>query len=287
MATRKKTQAAAPDPGEHVARARALLADSAALKLSALGPAAVRKQVAAALVQEGFEVTTSFVRKPLRAQLLSALEHGALLSLKGIGAHVVGASAADATRAANELAKAGAAKLVLRGKALSLCSNGTRTLGAAQLRTLDRELADLKKLVGQALKAKVPTCVLVTDVEDTLARALPQAASAAARPERPAPQAGVTPQLDDRLSQVLRAVDAARDVKLGLSFVPRVVELLALEALSIEGAQAALLDAAERGAVELRPEGGLNRLSAAELLLCLPGPQGTKLSWVKRHAGAT
>ena len=43
-----------------------------------------------------------------------------------------------------------------------------------------------------------------------------------------------------------------------------------------------LLAAAMAGFLELRPEGGIKRLSEQELLVCPEGPHGTRLSWARR-----
>jgi DNA-binding transcriptional regulator YiaG len=55
--------------------------------------------------------------------------------------------------------------------------------------------------------------------------------------------------------------------------------------LPTERAHAALIEAARRGQLELRPESGMDRLSKADAALCLPGPQGSVLS-VLRVVGA-
>jgi hypothetical protein len=83
------------------------------------------------------------------------------------------------------------------------------------------------------------------------------------------------------VGRVLRAIEATRDSRVGLSFVPTVIDRVASD-LDRAAAQRVLLEAASRGLVELRPEGGLNRLSDAELLACPEGPQGSRLSWVRR-----
>jgi hypothetical protein len=50
---------------------------------------------------------------------------------------------------------------------------------------------------------------------------------------------------------------------------------------NVKAAHKAILEAERRGAIELRPEGGLNRLSKDELALTLPGPSKTRLSKIR------
>jgi hypothetical protein len=79
---------------------------------------------------------------------------------------------------------------------------------------------------------------------------------------------------------VLDALDATRDVQTGLSFVPRLVQRL-LSNVPLPVAHQMLLTAAREELIELRPEGGLGRLTSDELGLCPPGPAGTRLSWAR------
>jgi hypothetical protein len=90
----------------------------------------------------------------------------------------------------------------------------------------------------------------------------------------------------DSMQRLLAAVDAAYDASVGLSFVPRVIQLLGAD-MDAEVAKSLLTDAANRGLLELRPEGGIGRLSTQELELCPPGPQGTWLSWARRRNEGT
>jgi hypothetical protein len=83
------------------------------------------------------------------------------------------------------------------------------------------------------------------------------------------------------MNRLLSAVDATRDSRTGLSFVPEIVAKLRPK-LSSQAAGAILVAAAGDGLLELRPEGGINRLSEEELSMCPPGPQGTRLSWARR-----
>jgi hypothetical protein len=90
----------------------------------------------------------------------------------------------------------------------------------------------------------------------------------------------------DPLAALLAALDAVRDVGSGMSFVPAVVRRLSA-AMPVSEALELLMRAARRELIELRPEGGLGRLSGEELALCPPGPAGTRLSWARRSEGAS
>jgi hypothetical protein len=86
---------------------------------------------------------------------------------------------------------------------------------------------------------------------------------------------------DAAIEHLLAVIDAVQDERTGLSFVPAVVRRLN-RAMAVSAAHDLLLTAARREVIELRPEGGLGRLSSEELALCPPGPAGTRLSWARR-----
>ena len=83
------------------------------------------------------------------------------------------------------------------------------------------------------------------------------------------------------ITQALLATEIQRLTRptLGLCFVPDLVMAL-LQHGSLPQVHAALLEANGR-TLELRPESGLNRLSALELALCPQGLQETRLSWTR------
>jgi hypothetical protein len=89
-----------------------------------------------------------------------------------------------------------------------------------------------------------------------------------------------TPPTAAALHDVASLVEAHRESS-GLTFVPKLVRLLggtsARDALHAE-----LLRGARAGLFELRPESGMGRLSTEDASFCIPGPQGSRLSWVRR-----
>ena len=261
----------APDIPQLVSLALATLASDGVVKLTALGPAAVRGQVAAEVAKHGFELTKSSLRKPAIEQLKQALSDGAFIALKRVAASVTGVTAAEAKRAALGLVASGAAHLVLRGKEEVLVPAGTPVLSRKELLELN---AFAKNVIAKAAVAKTGLSLLHADVAEALARAVPaNTPNTGVRADKKAP--------DGLLTSVLSAVDATREQQTGLSFVPTIIARLR-PSLTSDAAREALLRAANEGLLELRPEGGINRLSAEELNLCLPGPQGTRLSWARR-----
>jgi len=64
----------------------------------------------------------------------------------------------------------------------------------------------------------------------------------------------------------------------GITFIPQWARELGLTPAQCH---AALERAADAGVIELRPESGLGRLSRDDFEFCLPGPRGSKLSWMR------
>lgn len=245
-----------------------------AMKLSELKPKALRDAVVPRLVEKGFEATKAYVRRPLLAQLSEALSHGALVPVSGLAAHVPGATSAELKTAVAQAVKSGRARTVLRGKAEVLCGPEVMVVDSAQLARIRERALALSKLVEKVTR-KPGLALLAEDLEEALSevrRAVPTAPVIEKKRE------------DDGLAALLSAVDSTRDVRSGLSFVPAIVGRLAPQ-IATPRAIELLMSAAARELLELRPEGGIGRLSEAELSVCPPGPHGTKLSWVRRLGG--
>lgn len=277
MATAKPTkQLATPDLGALIQAARTALERDGAVKVAKLGPAGVRAEVVAALVKDGFEGTKSAVRRPVGDQLAAALADGAFISLKTVGAHVVGATAAEAKKGATALVAAGRARLVVRGAEEVLVPASTAVLSREQVARLVR----FSKVAAKAAASKSGAALLESDVIEALREVVPSLAGARSGP---AQAAGKRPDEDakGRLETLLSAVDETRDARTGLSFVPAIVAKLSAS-LGRDATSRLLVEAATEGVIELRPEGGLGRLSEQELSVCPPGPQGTRLSWARR-----
>jgi hypothetical protein len=275
-----RTRATA-DPDALFEKARGVLERESAMKLSSLGPPALRPELVARLVQEGYEATKTTLRKPIKAQLMHALADGAFISLKSAASQLVGASSTDAKAAALGLVAAGKAKLVLRGTEEVVVPPDAPTLSSKELIAL----GGFVKRVAKAIGSKTGTSLLLADVAEEIGPFLhsPAIGKTALRPTRVPVAAGTQGRapFGSPMNSLLSAVDATRDPRTGLSFVPAIVARLKAE-LDSARVSAALLEAARNGLLELRPEGGIQRLSREELLVCPPGPQGTRLSWARR-----
>jgi hypothetical protein len=285
MAQRKQAPPAV-DAAALEAEARDALAREGAIKLSSVKPSSLRAALSETLSRDGFEVTQSVIRRPLRAQLLDALAHGALVPVKSLSAHVRGAAAAELKRLTEDAIREGLARRVLRGTAEVLVGEDVRVLSGAGLESMRLRIVGLGKALEKATK-KPGLTLLASDAQDALEQAITAVAEhGAAKSATKAPHTSATPQKpsDEPMRALLAAVDSTRDVRTGLSFVPAVVGRLA-PTVDAGAAVKLLLTAAERELLELRPEGGIGRLSEAELSVCPAGPHGTRLSWARRLAG--
>jgi hypothetical protein len=257
-----------------VADALVTLNESDVIKLTALGPKAARGDIAEQLKARGFEVTKSVVRRPLMAQLAAALNEGRPVPLKGIATFVHGGSPAELKAVVGSAMEQGLALRVLRGNAEVLVPKDSDVLTKENLLTVRRGLDGLAKRLAKAAKQRSTSLLLedVTDDLQTLLHGLPTGSKRTAG-------SGNATDMDD----LLKALDATTDASVGLSFIPSLASRLPARS-SPDRVKALLLEAAGQGLIELRPEGGLNRLSAEERALCPEGPQGTRLSWARRLA---
>jgi hypothetical protein len=282
-ASRSKRVKPGLDP-EAVERELTLLAErvrtEGAVKLSTLKPKALRDSAAARLGVQGFELNDSWVRRPVREQLREALAHGALMNKKSLASVVRGVTAPELTRALKDLEASGEVRRVLRGKSESFTGPHDDVLGPDAVRALSGLFSALAKALTAA--DKKGATLLASDIEEALGRArdvLPERrrnGTTAEATRNAAPPGGLGP--------VLEALDALRDKRTGLSFVPSLVQRLSSE-MPVAVAHEVLLAAARQELIELRPEGGLARLTNEELGLCPPGPGGTRLSWARRLGG--
>jgi hypothetical protein len=310
--TRRKRAAlavGADDLEGELARVRQRLAREGALKLSTLKAGSQRDAICERLVAEGFELGATFLRQPLAAQLHAALSREEAIAVDELPERVRGASRTELAMAVDALVARGELRRISSGRAEYVIGARHAVLGERRLGALRDSLADLAKMLDAASKKK-NVGLLASDIEQMLSAAqrvleedsapspveeVPAdeavtapapavAARAVATPHAPAAPAASAEV--DPLAALLAALDAVRDVGSGMSFVPAVVRRLSA-AMPVSEALELLMRAARRELIELRPEGGLGRLSGEELALCPPGPAGTRLSWARRNEGAS
>jgi hypothetical protein len=73
----------------------------------------------------------------------------------------------------------------------------------------------------------------------------------------------------------------------GLAYVPAIVRDLVKVGYSVSRAKEAIALASEIGRIDLYPDDGFGRLSAADKKLTIPGPEGTNLAYAKIRHGAS
>jgi hypothetical protein len=234
-------------------------------RLAKLGvPKGAQPSVVARLEGKGIEATPRMLRVPLGEQLDARLRDGATLPMRTLQQAVSGGTPRDVAAAAAALVRAGSALLIVRGSALALTRARGDTLGDRDLGALERAMSELVKTLRSARKHRA--ALLREDVRDLLAP--------------------FTSSPDSRLNASTVLAEArSHTLTSGLAFVPALVRALGGPAAR-DAVHDALRDAAKQGLLELRPESGLGRLSEEDIALCVPGPQGSYLSWARPIAEA-
>jgi len=226
-------------------------------------PRALAPQAAKLLVASGLEVTSKFVRVPIARQIETQLNGSRMLPLRSIDAHVQGSSKRDAIAMARELVASGRARFIVRSTELLIAAVSAPGIDDAELARLEATTATIAAALK--LARRNGASLLRSDVEEALRRALPAAPIARRRP---------------LAGDLGPSIDAHREAS-GLTWVPKLVRALGGAPVRDE-VHAELLRGARAGKLELRPESGMGRLSAEDAALCLAGPQGSTLSWVRR-----
>jgi hypothetical protein len=249
-------------------------------------PSSARAALDDALRAAGLEVTRSAVRVPARTQLLALLENGAAVDEKGLAQRLVCVTGPETKAIIAGLLRDGGVRRVERpaGPALRLPSD--RTVNADRTARLAGELERALRWIRKARRARGSGAdLLECDVAELLERLgttaslrIPQSASVPTARQASLPAAS---SLLDRLTDTAMQLAALHG---GLAPVPMLVRSLHASTAAVH---AALLEGHARGWFELQPESSMGRLGAEDLALCLPGPEGTHLSWVRPLKGAS
>ena len=230
------------------------------------------------LICAGLERTGTKLRVPVEAQLRTLLRQVSPQPMAGLARRLAGVSQAEVKRVALDLVRRNEGRLVIvRGKDhVALPSD--ELLDTSQLGTLRVSLTAAMKLVSKAVaKRGQPSRTLL---RAEVAVLLERVCSAIVDDPK---QATREPEPARARQLVLSALDHLRRDD-PLVYVPALVRSLAGQ-LTSEQVLVVLAQAACEALVELRPESGIRTLPREDAALCLPGPQGTVLSFVRRRAG--
>jgi hypothetical protein len=233
-----------------------------------------RGELEEALVARGLEVTPRGVRLPAREQTLALFRDAPLVEEKGLAARLALVVPAEAKQVVAALLREKAIERVERPSGPALALPSVPLLDAGEAVRLVKELEGAIRWLRRAAKgpANKRPRLLRRDLSDLTARlgAAPDASDARKDPEA-APPASLLPLLARTASEL-----AARHG--GLAPIPSLVRAIGAPTAQIH---AALLEGHARGWFELQPESSMGRWSADDLALCVPGPEGTRLSWLR------
>jgi hypothetical protein len=233
-----------------------------------LGPSA-RAELEAALEARGLERTPKSVRIPLAAQLAEAVAAGARVPLKDVSGRVKGGTKPEVASALASIVRDGGAKVVVRTKVDVLVGPAEPTLAPAEL----DELTAAHAALGDVLRAVAAKGWTRTLLRDDLRALLEPFARFVTAPSRSAADTSAHAIVADALRRL-------EDRKLKLVRIPDLVRALD-GSLPLAAIHRALLDAAESGALELRPEAGSEFLSEEDASLCPVGPRDTVFSYAR------
>jgi len=214
------------------------------------------------LVARGLERTAKAIRVPVDAQIAALVEDGRRVPLKDVPKRIKGAPRTEITAAITRLLRAGRARVVVRTAAEVLVGGAEAALDPAEIAALKKLSADLVKTVKKVSARGHPRSLLREDLAALLAAITPIEHAVPSR---------------TRITEAIRRLE---DPALKLVRVPDLVRALDGQ-LALAEVHRALLEEAERGTIELRPEAGAEFLADADARLCPPGPRGTVFSYVR------
>jgi hypothetical protein len=229
-----------------------------------------------ALKAAGLEVTRGSARVPAREQLLAVLANGPL-DEKDTATRLVGVAPAERKELVEMLLAESAIRRVARPSGVALVNASKATLDSTNAAQVAGELERALRWIRRATRPSRggPSALLAADVTALVAR-LSIGASGIAT-SAPVSSAGppAASALLDRVASTARELATHHG---GLAPVPQLVRAIGAPTASVH---AALLEGYARGWFELQPESSMGRFGAEDIALCLPGPAGTRLSWVR------
>ena len=216
------------------------------------------------LVQRGLELTEKAIRVPIKEQLLGLLQNGGHVRRTGIKERVKGALVAEIGEVIQHLIKAGQVRIVIRTKDEMLVGPEASVLSPSEIARLARLADQLADILNKVHAKGGPRTLLRDDV----------AALFDGLQERVTRKGDAPPTSRQVFEAKLRTLE---DPTLKLVSIPKLVRSLVGQ-LSTADIHHALSEAAERGAIELHPDGGSEYLRPEDAALCPPGPRDTVFS---------
>jgi hypothetical protein len=227
--------------------------------------ARAKQELLERLAARGLVVAKDKVLVPLGEQLRAIVASGVQLPKAQLKRRLLGGSAKDKEAAIAALARTGELQIVVRTAVETVVGPDAPTLCAEELLRLARWSATLGQTLKKVVAKGGPRTMLRADLESALA--VPE--------ELARPPVGAL-SVDELLAELRLGARPGTD----LVSIPALAARLAARA-GPEQVRDALLAAANRGLVELRPETSLDLLGPAERAACIPGPRGSLLSYAR------
>ncbi len=216
------------------------------------------------LVQRGLELTEKVIRVPIKEQLLELLQGGGHVRRAGIKERIKGALKAEIDAVILRLVHDKQVRIVIRTTDEMLVGAEANVLNAVEIARLDKVAEQLGSILKKVRAKGGPRTLLRDDV----------AALFDGLQERPARKIDAAPTSRQIFEAKLRSLE---DPRLKLVNIPKLVRELSGQ-LSTADVHHALSEAAERGVIELHPDGGSEYLKPEDAVLCPPGPRNTVFS---------
>lgn len=230
------------------------------------------------LVERGLELTEKAIRVPLKEQVLELLQGGGHVRRAGIKERIKGALKAEIDAVILRLVQEKLVRVVIRTADEMLVGAEANVLSVEEMKRLDKVAEQLASILKKVRAKGGPRTLLRDDVaalfdglQERVTRKIfePQPLQQQVKPRAEAP-----PTSRQIFDAKLRSLE---DPRLKLVSIPSLVRSLVGQ-LSTADVHHALSEAAERGTIELYPDGGSEYLKPEDAALCPPGPRDTVFS---------
>jgi hypothetical protein len=216
------------------------------------------------LVQRGLELTEKTIRVRIKEQILELLQGGTHVRRAGIKERVKGALKAEIDAVILHLVQDKQVHVVIRTADEMLVGADANVFSAVEMKRVDKVAEQLAAILKKVRAKGGPRTLLRDDIA-ALFEGLQGVVSR---------QVDGPPTLRQTFEAKLRSLE---DPKLKLVNIPTLVRSFAGQFSTAE-VHHALSEAAERGVIELHPDGGSEYLKPEDAALCPPGPRDTVLS---------